>query len=317
MSILESMIQEASSVAILGHIHPDGDCMGSTLGLWNYLRREYPQIRAVVYLEAASSKFSYMQGFDQIRHETDKENYDLCICLDCGSEDRLGEFLPYLKESKKSLCLDHHVTNTRFAQVNLVSEQASSSCEVLYEQLRPEAIDKSVAECLYTGIVHDTGVFKFSCTSARTMEIAGKLMGKGIDFGEIIDGSFYRKTYVQNQILGRALLESITFMDGKCIFSAIKKKDMDFYGVTSKDLDGIIDQLRLTEGVECALFLYETGPQQYKVSMRSQHLVDVSRIAAYFGGGGHVRAAGCTMNGSIHDVINNLAGHIEKELEKA
>ena len=90
---------------------------------------------------------------------------------------------------------------------------------------------------------------------------------------------------------------------------------MEFYGVTSKDLDGIIDQLRLTEGVECALFLYETGPQEYKVSMRSQKQVDVSRIAAYFGGGGHVRAAGCTMSGSIHDVINNLAGHIAKELE--
>ena len=317
MSILESMIQEASSIAILGHIHPDGDCLGSSLGLWNYLRREYPQIHAVVYLEEASRKFSYMSGFDKIRSHVDDETYDLCICLDCGSEDRLGEFLPYLKSAKKSLCLDHHIPNTRYAQVNLVADGASSACEVLYEQLRPEAIDQTVAECLYTGIVHDTGVFKFSSTSARTMEIAGKLMEKGIDFGEIIDGSFYRKTYVQNQILGRALLESITFMDGKCIFSAIKKKDMDFYGVTSKDLDGIIDQLRLTEGVECALFLYETGPQQYKVSMRSQHVVDVSRIAAYFGGGGHVRAAGCTMNGSIHDVINNLAGHIAKELEEA
>ena len=315
MSVLESMVQEAASVAILGHIHPDGDCVGSTLGLWNYLRREYPQIQADVYLEDPSEKFAYLSGFNKILRHVEEREYDLCICLDCGSEDRLGEFACYFKNAKKSLCLDHHVTNTRFAQVNLVADGASSACEALYEQLREEAVDKMVAECLYTGIVHDTGVFKFSSTSPRTMEIAGKLMAKGIDFGEIIDGSFYRKTYVQNQILGRALLESITFMDGKCIFSAIKKKDMEFYGVTSKDLDGIIDQLRLTEGVECALFLYETGPQEYKVSMRSQKQVDVSRIAAYFGGGGHVRAAGCTMSGSIHDVINNLAGHIAKELE--
>ena len=315
MSVLESMVQEAASVAILGHIHPDGDCVGSTLGLWNYLRREYPQIQADVYLEDPSEKFAYLSGFNKILRHVEEREYDLCICLDCGSEDRLGEFACYFKNAKKSLCLDHHVTNTRFAQVNLVADGASSACEALYEQLREEALDKTVAECLYTGIVHDTGVFKFSSTSSRTMEIAGKLMAKGIDFGEIIDGSFYRKTYVQNQILGRALLESITFMDGKCIFSAIKKKDMEFYGVTSKDLDGIIDQLRLTEGVECALFLYETGPQEYKVSMRSQKQVDVSRIAAYFGGGGHVRAAGCTMSGSIHDVINNLAGHIAKELE--
>ena len=149
------------------------------------------------------------------------------------------------------------------------------------------------------------------------MEIAGFLMGKGVDFGSIIDNSFYKKTYVQNQIMGRALLESITFLDGKAIFSALRQSDLDFYGVTGKDLDGIIDQLRLTEGVEVAIFLYETGPQQYKVSLRSQKIVDVSQVAFYFGGGGHVRAAGCTMSGSIHDVINNLSLHIAKQLDAA
>ena len=92
-------------------------------------------------------------------------------------------------------------------------------------------------------------------------------MGKGVDFGSIIDNSFYKKTYVQNQIMGRALLESITFLDGKAIFSALRQSDLDFYGVTGKDLDGIIDQLRLTEGVEVAIFLYEANTQEYKVSM--------------------------------------------------
>jgi len=111
--------------------------------------------------------------------------------------------------------------------------------------------------------------------------------------------SFYKKTYVQNQILGRALLESVTFLDGKCIFGALRQKDMNFYGVTSADLDGIVDQLRVTEGVECAIFLYETENHVFKVSMRSNHLVDVSKVAAFFGGGGHVRAAGCTMSGSV------------------
>ncbi len=315
MSILEAMVREAAAVAILGHVRPDGDCIGSALGLKNYLNAQYPQTAVTVYLEEPSEKFAYLKGFDEIRHQADERQYDLCICLDCGSRDRLGDFERYLDSAKKSLCLDHHVTNTRYAQANLVCDHASSTCEVLFEQLDEEKIDKAVAECLYTGIIHDTGVFKYSCTSQRTMEIAGKLMEKGIDFGEIIDGSFYRKTYIQNQILGRALLESITFMNGKCIFSALKKKDLDFYGVDSRDLDGIIDQLRLTEGVECALFLYETGPHEYKVSMRSRDKVNVSRIAAYFGGGGHVRAAGCTMTGNIHDVINNLSIHIAKELE--
>lgn len=163
---------------------------------------------------------------------------------------------------------------------------------------------------------HDTGVFQYSNTSIRTMEIAGKLMAKGIDFSTIISESFYQKTYVQNQVLGRALLESILFCDGQCIFSVMRKKDMEFYGVTSKDMEGIVEQLRSTAGVECAIFLYEKEFQEFKVSMRSKKKVDVSRVAAYFGGGGHVRAAGCTMNGRIHDVINNLSEHIAKQLEE-
>lgn len=317
MTVLEQMLEQTGSVVILGHVRPDGDCLGSTLGLYHYIQTNYPAIRAAVYLEESSPKFGYLAGYDAILHETDEERYELCICLDCGDEERLGSFGIFLANASKSLCLDHHITNTRFCEVNLVSENASSTCEVLFEQLDEEKIDKAAAECLYTGLIHDTGVFKYSCTSARTMEIAGKLMAKGIDFGSIIDNSFYKKTYVQNQILGRALLESITFLDGKCIFSALRQSEMEFYGVNGKDMDGIIDQLRLTEGVEVAIFMYQTGPQEFKVSLRSQNAVDVSRIASYFGGGGHVRAAGCTMSGRIHDVVNNLSLHIAKQLDAA
>ena len=317
MTVLEQMLEQTGSVVILGHVRPDGDCLGSTLGLYHYIQTNYPAIRAAVYLEESSPKFGYLAGYDAIVHETDEERYELCICLDCGDEERLGSFGVFLANASKSLCLDHHITNTRFCEVNLVSENASSTCEVLFEQLDEEKIDKAAAECLYTGLIHDTGVFKYSCTSARTMEIAGKLMAKGIDFGSIIDNSFYKKTYVQNQILGRALLESITFLDGKCIFSALRQSEMEFYGVNGKDMDGIIDQLRLTEGVEVAIFMYQTGPQEFKVSLRSQNAVDVSRIASYFGGGGHVRAAGCTMSGRIHDVVNNLSLHIAKQLDAA
>lgn len=317
MTVLEQMLEQTGSVVILGHVRPDGDCLGSTLGLYHYIQTNYPAIRAAVYLEESSPKFGYLAGYDAILHETDEERYELCICLDCGDEERLGSFGVFLANASKSLCLDHHITNTRFCEVNLVSENASSTCEVLFEQLDEEKIDKAAAECLYTGLIHDTGVFKYSCTSARTMEIAGKLMAKGIDFGSIIDNSFYKKTYVQNQILGRALLESITFLDGKCIFSALRQSEMEFYGVNGKDMDGIIDQLRLTEGVEVAIFMYQTGPQEFKVSLRSQNAIDVSRIASYFGGGGHVRAAGCTMSGRIHDVVNNLSLHIAKQLDAA
>ena len=113
--------------------------------------------------------------------------------------------------------------------------------------------------------------------------------------------------------MGRALLESIRFMDGKCVVSVLDKKTMDFYEATSQVLGGIVSQLRSIKGVECAIFMYETGVLEYKVSLRSGGRINVSKIASYFGGGGHVRAAGCTMNGTSHDVINNLSLHIEKQ----
>ena len=125
---------------------------------------------------------------------------------------------------------------------------------------------------------------------------AAKLISYGFDFSRLIEETFYEKTYLQTQILGRALLESILFMDGKCVVSVIDRKTMDFYGASPQDLEGIVSQLRSIKGVECAIFMYETGVLEYKVSMRSGGLVNVSQIASYFGGGGHVRAAGCTMN---------------------
>jgi len=137
---------------------------------------------------------------------------------------------------------------------------------------------------------------------------------KGVSASKVIDDSFYRKTYMQNQILGRCLLESILLLDGKIIFSAVSQKMMELYGAVPADLDGIIDQLRVTEGVEVAILVREEGSQNHKISMRSNGKVDVSKICCLFGGGGHKMAAGCMMTGSVHDVINNLSGQIEHQL---
>lgn len=315
MTKLEEMINAAESVVILGHINPDGDCAGSCLAVYNYVQKMKDGIPVKLYLQPVAEKFSYLSGYDQIEHEPESVvSFDLCICVDASDRERLGEFAVCLDQAKNSICIDHHVTNPGYAQVNIIEAEASSSAEVLYTQLDEEKIDKAIAECIYTGIIHDTGVFRYSCTSSRTMEIAGKLMSKGIDFTRIIDESFFRKTYHQSQILGRALMESVRFFHNQCIFTVVRKQDMTFYGVDHKDLDGIVDQLKIIDGVECAIFLYETGNHVFKVSMRSNNYVDVSKIAAYFGGGGHVRAAGCTMSGSIHDVVNNLSEHIEKQL---
>lgn len=313
MNVIEEL-KGAHVVGITGHIRPDGDCTGSTLALYNYLKKNMPDMDVSVYLEQPGEEFSYLSGYSDIRNTLEEDKrFDVFIVLDCSSIDRIEPFARGFKNSDKTICIDHHISNNSFADVNQVVPDASSACEVLYDTLDDEKIDKAVAECIYTGIIHDTGVFKYSCTSLHTMEIAGKMMQMGIDYSDIIDNSFYKKTYVQNQILGRALLESVLFYDKKCIFSSVTRDEMNFYGVTGKELGGIIEQLRLTEGVEVAIFLYETGDDEYKVSLRSKKEIDVSAIAVAFGGGGHVRAAGFLAKGTVHDIINRIGEMIEEQ----
>ena len=314
---LMEMVEAAGTIAIAGHVRPDGDCVGSCLAVCNYITEQYPEKTVDVYLETPPVKFSYLKQFERISSDSNTgKQYELCICLDSGDRERLGNNVVYLDTAKTSICIDHHITNKGYAASNFVNASASATCEFLYDFLDEEKISKEVAECIYTGIIHDTNVFKNSNTTAKTMEVAGVMMEKGINFSQIIDGSFYKKTYVQNQIMGRAVLESVLFLDGKCIFSVVRKQDMDFYGVEASDLDGIVDQLRVTDGVEVAIFLHETENHVYKVSMRSNNFVNVSKVASLFGGGGHVRAAGCTMSGSVHDVINNLSALIEKQIKE-
>ena len=314
---LKNELANVKTVAISGHIRPDGDCIGSCLGVWNYLRDNYPEIQADVYLEQIVPKFRFLNGAELVKTDCDEDKvYDLFISLDASDKERLGAAVRYLDTAKHTVCIDHHVTTPGFADVNWVVADASSASELAWETMEEEKISRHTAEALYMGIVHDTGVFQYSNTSPKTMQIAGSLIAKGIDFSRIVDETFYKKTYIQNQILGRALVESILLLDGRVIVGRIREKDMDFYGAIPADLDGIVSQLRVTDGVEVAIFLYETGNHQYKVSLRSNGPVDVSAVCAYFGGGGHVKAAGCTMHGTFYDVVNNLTLHIEKQLNQ-
>lgn len=314
MAKLDDVLKGKSSVAVSGHIRPDGDCIGSCLGVYNYIKNNYPSVDVDVYLQSFSDKFNFIRYSDEVKHEKTDKIYDLFIMLDSSSLDRLGEFTDMFNNAKETICIDHHISNGKYAMENIVFPKASSTCEVLYGLMDEDRIDNHIAEALYMGIVHDSGAFKYSNTSAETMNIAGKLMEKGIPFTSIIDNTFYTKTYVQNQILGRALLESVLFFDEKCIFSVVTQREMDFYNISYKDLDGIVEQLRITKGVECAIFMYETGEMEFKVSMRSNEIVDVSAIATYFGGGGHIRAAGFNMKGTLYDVINNISEQLAKQL---
>lgn len=315
MNILE-LCKGAERIGISGHIRPDGDCVASCLALSRFIKNHMETVKVTVYLENPPEIFRELYGFEEICTDFQmQEAPDVFFALDCN-EERLGNALPIYRQAKKRVNIDHHISNKGCGDESLVEAQASATAEVLYELMEPYGIDKEIAEALYVGIIHDSGVFQYSNTSPKTMEIGARLIQFGFNFPKIIEETFYQKTYLQTQIMGRALMESIRFMDGACIVSCVDKKEMDFYDVTSNDLDGIVNQLRNIEGIHCAIFMYQTDVLEYKVSMRSDELINVAEVAAYFGGGGHVRAAGCTMKGTFHDCVNNLSLHIEKQLKK-
>lgn len=318
MDHMKVAVLGASKIAIAGHIRPDGDCIGSCTALYQYLiqnKEEFQIDQVDVYLEPFGNEFHMLAGLEEIKHSFEKdEDYDLFISLDCGSLDRLGKALKYYTSAKKTINIDHHISNQSFGMINYVVVDASSTCEVLFGLMEEEKITKEIATSLYVGIIHDTGVFKHSNTSRKTMNIAGVLLEKGINHSYLIDETFYSRTGTQNQILGRCLMESRMLFDGKIIVSSINRNILELYQGVPTDLDGIIDQLRIVKGVEVAIFIYQLESQEYKVSLRSNGPVNVSQIAVHFGGGGHIKAAGCTMIGTVEDITDQISKQIIAQL---
>lgn len=318
MRKLSAIIKDKKYIGISGHVRPDGDCVGSCLALYNYIKKISPDAFVDINLETPPSFLSHMKGFSEIKSDfKTRGKYDVYFALDLSTLDRLGGALDYFKNADKTVCIDHHISNDgSFGDEKLIVPDASSTAEVLYDLITEDnrkALDVDIAVCLYTGIIHDSGVLQYSCTSPKTMAVVSDLIRFGFDFTKIINESFYEKTYKQNLLLGRALMESIIFMEGRGIVSVVSRRMLDFYQANSSDLEGIVNQLKNTKGVHFAILLTETDTLTYKVSMRSDETLDVAKVCAALGGGGHVRAAGATLSGTHYDVINMLSAEIAKQ----
>lgn len=315
--MLTEMVKSAETIAIGGHVRPDGDCVGSCLGVYLYLKKHFPDKQIHVYLESIPDAFHFLKGSEDILHEIPADKvYDLFILLDCGDAQRLGFSAPLFERAKTSFCIDHHVSNQAFATENYIEPEASSTCELVYHLLGSDQISEEIAECLYVGIVHDTGVFRHSCTHPSTMCAAADLMGKGIPFTKIITETFDEKTFAQNQIMGYALINAIQFLKGRGVASYVDLEQMVEYQVQPKQLDGIVNQLKLTKGADLAVFMYELEKGFYKVSLRSTEAVDVSRLCQTFGGGGHARAAGFGMRGTFEEILEKVKAAALEQLGK-
>ncbi len=305
-----------STAAVIGHVRPDGDCVGSCLGLRAYLLAAYG-IEADVYLEAFPDSFRILPGAQDVNPSRPADyHYDLLFALDCSEWERAGAGRERAAFSDRLICIDHHQSNPGFGDDCVLYPGYSSCCEVLYSLMREEKMNRDTAICLYLGMVHDTGVFQYSSVTPETMARAGKLISFGFDFPRLITSTYYEKSYSRQQLTGLALQKSRITPDGNGIWTSLSLKEMEDCRSSSMETDGIAEALRITKGIDYAILLYQTDETGFKGSFRSKGGTDVGKLAACFGGGGHKLASGCSFEETDPERIMERVNAAMLELNK-
>ena len=305
----------ADNIAVVTHINPDGDCMGSAAALKELIKNLGKD--ADIYNENGCPAYlEFAQDCKAVSTCTDSDSkYDLVICVDCGSVDRAGKVSWVLDSCKFMINIDHHATNTMFADINIVDPSASATGLLIYDFFVACSIEitKRTAELLYTAVATDTGNFSYANTDKRTHIVAGELVDKGIDVAELSRRLFRATTYNRLKLTQLALGTLTMYCNGKVAVMNVTKAMFSATGTDSSDSEGFVGYARDIDGVEVAAMLRDTTDGKLvKVSLRSNSNVDVSKIAEDLGGGGHFNAAGFSMEGKIPDVEKILIEKIAK-----
>ena len=311
---IKNAIEKANTIAILTHESPDGDAVGSSLAMSLALKKigKNPDVIIPEY----SKTYAFLPDSENIKTESDIKNYDLAIALDCGDIKRLNGFVNYFDDAKETIQIDHHNMNPMFADHNYVDHTSPACCQILvivFNYLGIE-IDKEIGTCLLAGIITDTGGFKYQGVTAETFEFAADLLRSGINVSSIYKKVMQIKPRA-NFELSKLAMDRMEFLeDGKITFTYITVEDENNVGAEKGSHEGIVEIGRDIEGVEVAIFLHQAEDGEYKVSLRSNDYLNVSDVCLMFGGGGHVRAAGCKLPGTPEEIKQKLVTEIKKSL---
>jgi phosphoesterase RecJ-like protein len=307
-------LHEASRLLLLGHISPDGDSLGSLLALRQILLHKGKQV-AVYVPDGVPARYRFLPGASEVLHDSTQlpEGDVTVVVLDCGEWDRVGLAADRFS-GQVVVNIDHHRTSRGLGQANYLDSDAAATGLLLMRLFAhwQEKLDVPTATCLYTAIASDTGFFRYSNTTAEVHQVAAQLLAAGAE-QELVTESLEGKTISFLKALGLVLERLSMFAGDKGAYSYLKALDLETLGISSSEVDGLVNYPRSLVGVQVAAFLVEVDPDVFKVSLRSRPPLDVSVLAAQFGGGGHARAAGCTLRGSIDECLEQLAGAVEKE----
>ena len=302
-SILEA-INEARTVLICGHIRPDGDCLGSAFALRDYCR-ELGKSADACSPSPVPESYRFMAGSDEFNVLT-RKSYDLFIAVDCASFDRIGRMEGYFRTAERTVCIVHPVGHECFDDINLVKSNASSTCEIVFDLLEPTGkITRGIADSLYVGLSTDTGHFMHSNTDKKVLYTAYRLACLGADCHGIATKLYRSRSRAKTMLIAKSIEAMRFYMNGKICIIPMTQQLLDECGISSNDTEGIIDYAISVNGVEVGVSMCAERENEYKVSFRSRRR-HVNDIAAVFGGGGHICAAGCRIFGRTEDVIDKI-----------
>jgi len=291
---------------IISHVNPDGDTTSSALAtalMLEQLGKSY----CIVNEGETPAKFAFLPRFDHIRNlQTDSvdETFSAVIAVDAADSKRMGDVRHLFAPDAKIVNIDHHPTNDHFGLINVIRTDAAATAEMMYELMEAGGFTANLdlASCMYTGLLTDTGGFRYSNTTPNVMNIAAALLGYGVKPSEIAERCLEEITLGHVQVLRRAL-QSLQISHNDLVASLrVGYADLQETKATSEDASGLVNYARNIEGVEVGISFVESQPGVVKVSFRARSYVDVSKIAQSLGGGGHAKASGCTLTGTLEQV---------------
>ncbi len=302
--ILEA-VNSNGSFFITSHAGPDGDSVGSQLALASFLKRLGKSV-CVANVDKVPLVYRFLAGWEEIRVTSNVEDdFDAAFFLDCSCLSRTENIIDVSKHVKILVDIDHHMDNEFFGKINYIEKNASSASELVYNIIMGSSLElnKDEAQCLYVGMLTDTGKFQETNTSAESHLIAADLIKRGVSVPGVTDRVYRSLGFNQVKLLGK-VLETLEVTADKRVASLVVNQEMfKATGTNRENTEGLVDYARNLKGVEVGILFREIqGSGQYKVSLRSKNRTDVNRIAKTFNGGGHRNAAGCTVKGSIAEV---------------
>ncbi len=298
MDKIAKIIEESDNIAVIAHIDEDCDALCSSLAMLEMLKNKGKN--AVYFVSGpVEHKISFFEKNYVIFDESYSDNvYDLVICLDSADELRLGKRIALVKNAKKTINIDHHYTNTMYADENRVNGDISSTGEMIYDLFAEMNVEitQKIAEYLYSAIMGDTGCLKYNCVTPKTVMIISKLMKTGIDHAKLCRKLFDTETINAVKLKADIMKNIKSCFGGRVSMVSVDQDEFEKYGMSEKDIGDIVNIPRCIEGTEIAVSLRKT-PEKIKISFRSNGRYNVSEIAKKFGGGGHVMAAGASITG--------------------